>query len=75
MFQNLQAEMKRYGISTSDLSRVANKTKRSIQDKMRGKNDFTLSEAAKIRDSFFPGLSLEYLFARGENPERTQDSA
>lgn len=63
MLDNLRAEMARYGVSALDLAKVTGKTDRSIRDKISGKRDFTLPESAAIRDSFFPGLSLEYLFA------------
>lgn len=64
MLLNLRAEMARYGISAEDLARVTKKTPRSIRDKISGKRDFTLPEGAAIRDAFFPGMSLEYLFSR-----------
>lgn len=63
MLSNLRAEMTRYGVSALDFARVTGKTDRSIRDKISGKRDFTLPESAAIRDAFFPGLTLEYLFA------------
>lgn len=66
MLVNLRAEMARYGISTADFARVTGKTERSIRDKISGKRDFTLPESAAIRDAFFPGLKLEYLFSRSD---------
>lgn len=72
MLQNLRAEMLRYGITAADLSRVAKRTERSIRLKVAGKTAFTLPEGIAIRDAFFPGMSLEYLFARTES---VQDSA
>jgi len=70
MLRNLSSEMKRYGISQNDLSRVTHKSERSIRLKLSGKNAFSFPEAKAVRDSFFPGISLEYLFAQSE-----QDSA
>ena len=64
MLQNLRAEMLRYGITAADLSRAAKRTERSIRLKVAGKTAFTLPEGIAIRDAFFPGMSLEYLFAR-----------
>lgn len=32
-------------------------------DKVRGAFPFSMPEAIKIRDSLFPGMTLEYLFA------------
>ena len=59
MLVNLKAEMTRYGVTAVDIAKVTGKT-----DKISGKRDFTLSESAAIRDAFFPGLKLEYLFSR-----------
>ena len=53
-----------YKVSALDFAHVTGKTDRSIRDKIGGKRDFTLPESAAIRDAFFPGLTLEYLFAR-----------
>ena len=72
MLQNLRAEMVRYGITTADLSHATNRTERSIRLKVAGKNAFTLPEGIAIRDAFFPGVSLEYLFAHSN---AAQDSA
>lgn len=63
MTRNLSAEMVRYGVSISDINRVIGKTERSTRDKINGKFAFTFPEAIKIRDTFFTGMSLEYLFA------------
>lgn len=64
MLVNLKAEMTRYGVTAVDIAKVTGKTDRSIRDKISGKRDFTLPESAAIRDAFFPGLKLEYLFSR-----------
>lgn len=71
MLQNLRAEMTRYGITPRDLSRETNRTERSIRLKIDGKNAFTLPEGIAIRNAFFPGMSLEYLFA--QNGEQKTD--
>lgn len=66
MFNNLKAEMVRNGISTEMIRAVINKTDKTTRDKINGKSDLYLSEAVKIRDELFPGMSLEYLFAPAE---------
>lgn len=67
MYPNLMAEMARIEISVSDLSRVTRRTDRCIRNKVTGKGDFTLTEIVIIRNSFFPGQSLDYLFARKDS--------
>lgn len=60
---NLRAEMQRSNLSFGDIARCISKTERTVRDKESGRVAFTLPEAILIRDSFFPGMSLEYLFA------------
>lgn len=61
--QNLLAEMKRYGIRNKDLSQVLSVTDRTIANKLTGESEFTVKEALTVRDAFFPGLRISYLFA------------
>ena len=63
MFPNLRAEMVRHNVTAVDISKVTHKTDRSIRDKIAGRGDFSLTEVYAIRDAFFPGMELEYLFA------------
>ena len=63
MLRNLKAEMERYGVSVRDISTLTGKTERSARDKVNGRATFTLPEAIKIRDTYFQGFSMEYLFA------------
>lgn len=60
---NLKAEMSRSNISFCDLARAIEKTERCVRDKASGRAAFTFPEALKIRDTYFSGMSLEYLFA------------
>lgn len=64
MFCNLNAEMVREGISIDDLGRVLHKSSRTMRNKMKGRSPFTYEEVLKIRDTFFMGLDLEYLFCK-----------
>lgn len=61
--RNLEAEMKRYGISTYDIQRILMCTDRTVKNKLTGESVFTVPEAFKIRDTYFPGMRIEYLFA------------
>ena len=63
MLKNLKAEMERHDVTVDDIRLLINKTDRCVRDKVNGKTGFTFSEALKIRDAFFSGMSLEYLFA------------
>ncbi len=62
MFKNLQKEMKEQHISNRDIARAIGKDERSISNKLSGRTDFTRIEMFAIRDTFFPEMTLEYLF-------------
>ncbi|ASS38494.1 hypothetical protein AXF17_02180 [Mogibacterium pumilum] len=62
MFKNLQKEMKEQHISNRDIARAIGKDERSISNKLSGRTDFTRIEMFTIRDTFFPEMTLEYLF-------------
>lgn len=64
MYPNLNAEMARKGLSVKDLQTIIRKTDRTTRDKVNGSAAWTLREASDIRDAYFPGLSLDYLFER-----------
>ena len=69
MFANLNAEMVRRGVTPVAIANIIGKTEKSTRAKLAGKYPFTLSEAKKIRDTYFLGYDLDYLF---EQTERTQ---
>lgn len=70
MHKNLNAEMVRFGVSLDDIRVVIGKTGRTARDKVKGRVAFTLPEAVRIRDKYFPGMSLEYLFAESIDDHR-----
>lgn len=61
--KNLQSEMKRNGVSNSDIKNLLGCSDKTVTNKLNGKTDFTIPEALKIHEVFFPELRLEYLFA------------
>lgn len=66
MYNNLEAEMSRLGIKRADLADLLNVRYATVIDKLKGRYNFTLDEAFKIRNSYFPELSFEYLFKAEE---------
>ena len=63
--KNLCAEMTRYGVSNSDIQLLLGCSLKTVQNKTSGVTEFSVAEAMKIRDYYFPGLRIEYLFANG----------
>jgi len=62
MYPNLRAEMARKNIKATVVAEVLGISYDTMSNKMTGKSDFTRAEIFKIRDEFFPNLTLEYLF-------------
>jgi plasmid maintenance system antidote protein VapI len=62
MYENLKAEMVRSNVSKKDLATLLSVRYATILEKISGKYPFKLDEAMKIKRSFFPDMSLEYLF-------------
>lgn len=65
--RNLEAEMKRRGIGCNDIGLAIGCSERSARNRVKGAQDFSLPEAIEVRNQFFPGFLLEYLFATGDN--------
>lgn len=61
--RNLQAEMARFRVSKSDIKLILNCSDKTVDNKINGVTDFTVPEALKIRDTFFEGFRIDYLFA------------
>lgn len=64
---NLKAEMARYGVTTADICRVLNCSERTVRSKLTGESVFSFPETLKIRNAFFIGYRLEYLFASDDD--------
>lgn len=60
---NLAAEMTRYHVRNIDIQNLLSCTDKTVTNKMAGVTEFSVKEAMNIRDRFFPGMRLEYLFA------------
>lgn len=63
MRKNLVAEMARARVTRIDLGALIDKNPKTVGEKIKGNYEFSLGEAQSIRDKYFPGLALEYLFA------------
>lgn len=63
-YSNLKAEMAREGIKQVQIAELLDVREATISDKINGKSTFDIDEAIKIKRTYFPNLSLEYLFSR-----------
>lgn len=63
LYRNLKAEMGRNNITNSDIAKCINKDVSTVSAKLNAPNRITLNECIKIKNKFFPNLTIEYLFA------------
>ena len=63
---NLKGEMAKRNIKVEDIANELNIHRNSASNKINGDTSFSIEEAVKIKDTYFPDLSLKYLFAKSE---------
>lgn len=61
-YPNLAAEMRREGITGKELASGLGVHPNRIYLILQGKRDITVIMARKIRELFFPDLTIDYLF-------------
>lgn len=65
----LIGEMAKNNVSIEMLSSALNIHRNTASNKLNG-GSFSIEEAEVIRDTFFPGMELEYLFKKSSAPEK-----
>ena len=68
-YPNLKAEMARSNIGVKDLMVVTGKSRAGVSNNLNGRGKFSVDEGVAIRDTLFPKLSIDYLFASDEDKE------
>lgn len=56
MLWNLKSEMKRHGVRRADIQHLIGCSSKTVDNKIAGTNAFSIGDAFKIRDTFFPSL-------------------
>ena len=72
--ENLEAEMKRKKISRSDIASLLGLSYRTIHSRFNGESEWVYSECVKVRGTYFPDKTLDYLFATEEDPAEQEGS-
>lgn len=72
IYENLRAEMARKNISIQDMSKEINLARTTLGNKLSGKSPIGLNEACNIKNAFFPGLNISYLFKEADSATQTQ---
>lgn len=66
MYRNLEAELARKGIKRADIAKVLGVTIGTVSEKLNTASKLKVVEAFKIRDTFFPDMDFDYLFATAD---------
>lgn len=61
-YPTLRAEMARVGVKTKDITELLGVSRKTTTNKLSGKSDFTSKEMRKVRDKFFPHMTIGFLF-------------
>lgn len=62
-YPNLTAELKRYDISQEEMAARINTTPATVSRWMNGKQKMPVDACFRIKQTLFPNLSVDYLFA------------
>ena len=69
-YPNLKAEMARADIGIKDLMVVTGKSRPGVSNNLNGRGRFSIDESLAIRNTLFPDLSIDYLFASDEKESK-----
>ena len=72
--KNLEAEMKRYGVTLGDIQHLLKCSEKTVRNKVSGRTDFTRPEAFKVHAAYFKSVRFEYLFSE-DRPDDRRNSA
>lgn len=71
MLSNLKAEMARASVTVPAIAGLVKKNDRTIRERIKGNGYFSMPDAMAVRDAFFPGMTLEYLFAQTDTGQNS----
>lgn len=60
--KNLEAEMKRYGISRKDIAQLLGVSYSTVHSRFNGTSQWLYEECVAIQKEYFPNSELDYLF-------------
>lgn len=65
-YLNLKAEMAKRDVTIEAISKHLKLHRGTVAGKVNGPSRFSIDEALEVRDTFFPGVELSYLFGPDE---------
>lgn len=66
MLENIRKAMRAKGISAATMARVIGTTEKTVNNKLNGISEFTVSEAKLLHKALFPEYDFFYLFETEE---------
>lgn len=63
MYANLKAEMAKKSITRRQIARTLSLHENTVKNKIAGKSHFSIEESFLLKKTYFPDLTLKYLFA------------
>ena len=69
----LKGEMAKKDVTIESVSQLLGIHRNSVANKLRGDSSFSVEEAIKIRDKFFPQMEIEELFQKEDIEPRMPD--
>lgn len=67
MFANLKAEMARKSITLVQIAEKLGLNTATVSAKLNNYNRLKYCECVAIRDDFFPGMTIDYLFSTNDD--------
>ena len=61
-YLNLIGEMAKRKVKNESIAQELGIHRNSVYNKLNGESSFSVDEAIRIRDTFFPGYDIKYLF-------------
>lgn len=73
-YQNIKAELKRVGVNYSTVAELLGMSMNNVSMKINERTPLTVNEIKKIRQTFFPDASLDYLLVSdGDLPTEKEE--
>lgn len=64
MYLNLKTEMERIGVTREQIAILLDIHRNSVANKLDGRSSFTIEEALRLREKYFPYADFQYLFKK-----------
>lgn len=76
MFGNLKSEFVKRNLQPSvEIAKALKCNERTARNKLNGVTRFTVEDAKSIKKTYFPKISIEYLFATDETAADSEQTA